>query len=79
MGVELFSCLKSEEIHRLRVAYNALFRSIFGFRLRDSVRELQGLLERPTFEELIEGRTGNFRNKLSCSDNCIVRAISHSH
>ena len=53
---------------KLRVAYNAVFRKIFGYKWNESVRELQKFLNRPTWEELVEKRQERFSDRLtSCS------------
>ena len=52
---------------KLRVAYNSIFRQIFGYRISESVTDLQHQLGRPTWEELIEARTSKFIFKLSDS------------
>ena len=63
-GVEIIHISDPEEQRKLRVAYNSLFRKIFGYRYFDSVRELQGFLCRPTWEELAEKRKATFMQKL---------------
>ena len=59
-----------ERIRRkLRVAYNSIFRQIFGYRTRDSVTDLQHQLQRPTWEELIAKRKESFALNLP---HCLV-------
>jgi hypothetical protein len=67
--------LKTDEARKLRVAYNSLFRRIFGFCKYDSVCELQGFLVRPTWEELVLERTEKFMSKLKLSENKIVASL----
>ena len=45
---------------KLRVAYNSIFRRIFGYRYRDSVTALQGFLGKPTWEQLLAERKNKF-------------------
>ena len=52
----------------LRAACNSIFRKIFGFRQYESVTALQGLLQKPTWEELVNGRIGNFNKKCFKND-----------
>ena len=59
-AVEVIHVANRDERRRLRVAYNSIFRRVFGFRDWESVTELQHLLHRPTWEELLEKRTQNF-------------------
>ena len=63
-GIEILHVSDSRERSKLRVAYNSLFRKIFGYRRYDSVREIQGFLGRPTWEELVERRKNGFQQKL---------------
>ena len=53
-GIEVIHVADSDAKRSLRVAYNSVFRKIFGFRNFESVRELQSFLVRPTWEELVE-------------------------
>ena len=62
---------------KLRVAYNSIYRKVFGYTRRESVTELQHCLSRPKWEELIEKRKLSFQNRLSFSPiNSLVRAFS---
>ena len=63
-AIEIVHISDQRERNKLRVAYNSLFRKIFSYRHFESVRELQGLLCRPTWEELIDKRKVGFCNKL---------------
>ena len=63
-GIEVI-CVLSQDVRRqLRVAYNSIFRRIFNYRPWQSIRELQTLLSRPTWEELIELRTQKFLHRI---------------
>ena len=59
-ATEVIHVADRDERRRLRVAYNSIFRRLFGYRNWESVTELQHALKRPTWEELIEKRTANF-------------------
>ena len=50
---------------KLRVAYNSVFRHIFGYRRSESVSDLQHQLGRPTREELVARRKSRFLTNLS--------------
>ena len=47
----------------MRAAYNAVFRKLFHYSYRESVTDLQHILFRPTWEELIEKHKSNFLKK----------------
>ena len=64
-AIEVIHIANRDERRRLRVAYNSIFRKVFGFRHWESVTELQHLLHRPTWEELIEKKTANFMLSVS--------------
>ena len=49
----------------LRVAYNSIFREIFGYSYHESVTNLQHALHRPTWEELSEKKCAKFATKCS--------------
>ena len=59
-AVEVIHVADRDERQKLRVAYNSVFRKVFGHRDWESVSELQHALKRPTWEELLEKRTANF-------------------
>ena len=46
--------MNRDERRQLRVAYNSLFRKIFNYRWSESVSALRAILERPTWEQLVE-------------------------
>ena len=64
-AIEVISVADRDERRRLRVAYNSIFRRLFGYRDWESVTELQHLLNRPTWEELVEKRTSKFSLSIS--------------
>ena len=59
-AMEVIHVIDRDERRRLRVAYNSLFRRVFGYRDWESVTELQHALQRPTWEELVERRKEKF-------------------
>ena len=76
-GIEITHVSDQREGSKLRVAYNSLFRKIFGYRYYDSVREIQGFLGRPTWEELVERRkTGFVQNLCFFLPDCIIHCFT---
>ena len=63
-AIEVLHVADTDIRRKLRVAYNSIFRKIFHYRYSESVRELQGQLQRPTWEELVERRQFKFHQKL---------------
>ena len=57
--------LDRDDKRQLRVAYNAIYRKVFGYSYHESVTNLQHALLRPTWEELTEKRSTKFANKCS--------------
>ena len=66
-AIEIVNVLNRDERRQLRVAYNSVFRKIFHYRWTESVTALQGFLQRPTWEQLVEKRRSGFVNRLLCS------------
>ena len=64
-AIEIVHVANRDERRQLRVAYNAVFRKIFGYRRSQSVSELQKFLGKPTWEELVESRKNKFLQRLS--------------
>ena len=66
------------ERRKLRVAYNAIFRKIFGYRYRESVTALQHSLGRLTWEELTDKRKPNFLRRAASSpmDTLVTAVLS---
>ena len=66
-AIEVIHVADRDERRRLRVAYNSIFRKIFGYRDWESVTELQHALKRPTWEELTAKRSEKFmRSAVQC-------------
>ena len=63
-AIEILHVSDSNERRQLRVAYNSVYRKMFGYSYRESVSLLQRSLNRPTWEELVEKRKSNFQNRL---------------
>ena len=66
-ALEVIEVADRDERRRLRVAYNSVFRRVFGYRDWESVTDLQHALKRLTWEELVEKRTANFMKSV---DHC---------
>ena len=73
---EMIHVANRDERRSLRVAYNAIFRRIFGYRLFESVTNLQHFLGRKTWEELIKKRSDDFLRRLRlCETGTLIRAL----
>ena len=69
-AMEVIHVADRDQRRRLRVAYNSIFRRIFGYRNWESVTNLQHALQRPAWEELISQRTTKFMHSApSLSDS----------
>ena len=64
-AIEVIDVADRDERRKLRVAYNSIFRRVFGYRQWESVTNLQHSLKRHTWEELTESRTEKFRQSIS--------------
>ena len=60
-AIEVIDVTDRDERCRLRVAYNSIFRRVFGYRNWESVSALQHALKRPTWEN----RTAKFMRSAS--------------
>ena len=74
-GIEITHIANRDEARSLRVAYNAIFRRIFGYRLFESVSNLQRSLGRKTWEELTESRRNGFihRSQIAETDSLVYK------
>ena len=61
-AIEVITVCNRDKRRQLRVAYNCIFRRVFGYRNYESVRALQSFLGRPNWEELVDKRTSKFLN-----------------
>ena len=59
-AVETIHVVNRDDRRQMRVAYNAVYRKLFGYSYRESVTILQHSLKRFTWEELVEDRKGSF-------------------
>ena len=59
-AIEVIHVVNRDDRRQLRVAYNSVFRKIFGFRWSQSVSALQTFLGRLTWEQLVEKRRNSF-------------------
>ena len=76
-AAEIIQINDQNERRQMRVAYNAVYRKMFGYSYRESVTLLQHSLGRPTWEELLERRKNDLCRRISlCHPNTLVRAFS---
>ena len=64
-AIKIVHVANRDERRQLRVAYNSIFRKLFGYRWSESVSNLQAFLSRPTWEELVERRKNSFVSRLN--------------
>ena len=75
-AIEVIEIADRKQKSKMRVAYNSMFRNLFGYSWRESVTELQHALGRPTWEELVSIRTENFKSKIQLFPwDSLVRAF----
>ena len=75
-AIEIVHVADRDERRSLRVAYNSIFRKLFGYRPFESVTNLQHALRRCTWEELVERRRVGFMTRAkSCQSSSLVRAF----
>ena len=75
-AIEVLHVSDRHDKRQLRVAYNAVYRKMFGYSYRESVTLLQHTLGRPTWEELIEKRKTNFLTRLrQCPRDSLARTF----
>ena len=76
-GMEVVHLTDGNEKSKIRAAYNSLFRKIFGYRLFESVTELQLSLAAPTWELQIENQKLSFHERLAiCDASSLVHIFS---
>ena len=76
-GIETRHVANRDERRSLRVAYNSVFRKLFGYRYFESVTNLQHSLGRLTYEELIDKRQKGFLKRAkNCCDGTLVKVLS---
>ena len=75
-GIEMIHVQNADERRQMRVAYNSIFRKLFGYRWSQSVTQLQSFLGRPTWEQLVEKRKcGFYQRILNGQQNSLARAL----
>ena len=75
-AIEVVHVVNRDERRPLRVAYNSVFRKIFGYRWSESVSNLQSFLSRPTWEELVDSRKNRFHSRLlNCDADSLPRLM----
>ena len=76
-AIEVLHIVNRDGRRQLHVAYNSLFRKIFGFRWSESVSHLQSFLGRPTWEQLVESRRQGFINCVRRLDpSCLSHVLA---
>ena len=73
-GIEISHFCDARERSKIRAAYNSIFRRIYGYRVWESVTDLQLSLARPTWELLVEKLKIGFYDRLS---KCIAASPVH--
>ena len=77
-GGETIHVADRNENRSMRVAYNSIYRRIFGYRHFESVTNLQHSLGRKTWEELVERCQAGFLHRAKSSDTrSLVWVLSH--
>lgn len=64
-AIEVVTVTDRKQMSKMRSAYNSIFRKLFHYSYRESVTELQHMLNRPTWEELIAKRKNKFEKNLA--------------
>ena len=72
-AIEVVHVVNQDERRQLRVAYNSVFRKLFGYRWSQSVSNLQAFLSRPTWEELVDRRKNSFVARITHSGDSLAR------
>ena len=77
-AIEMIDISNRDEKRSLRVAYNSVFRKIFGYRYFESVTNLQHSLNRLTWEELVDRRRSGFLKRAKrCDNGSLAHLLSH--
>ena len=72
-ATETIHVVNRDDRRQMRVAYNSVYRKLFGYSYRESVTILQHSLKRFTWEELIENRKSSFIDRCRlCSYHSLV-------
>ena len=79
-AIETIHVSNRDEKRSLRVAYNSIFRRLFGYRQFESVTILQHAMGRQTWEELVDKKQLNFRMKMQFfAPDTLVSAVARLH
>ena len=77
-AIEMIDISNRDEKRLLRVAYNSVFRKLFGYRYFESVTNLQHSLNRLTWEELVDRRRSGFLKRAKrCDNGSLAHLLSH--
>ena len=75
-GIEVIHVTDRDNRRQMRVAYNAIYRKLFGYSYRESVTLLQHTLGRMTWEEFADDRRASFlRRCRQCPPDALVNAF----
>ena len=76
-AAEVIHVIDPDERRSLRVAYNAVFRKVFSYKLNESVTDRQHSLGRLTWEEFLENSQARFieRAKLWKMDTLVKTIV----
>ena len=75
-GIEIIHVIDRDDRRQMRVAYNAIYRKLFGYSYRESVTLLQHTLGRHTWEEFVDSRKSSFlRRCKQCPPDALVNAF----
>ena len=75
-GAEVIHVTNRDDRRQMRVAYNAIYRKLFGYSYRESVTLLQHALGRPTWEEFLDNRRASFlRRCKQCPSDSVINAF----
>ena len=75
-AIEVIHVADQGERRKLRVAYNSVFRRIFGYRNYQSVTDLQHFLGRQTWEEVVNERRERFLKRADmCYSDSLIQVI----
>ena len=76
-AIEIIHVSDRDDCRQMCVAYNAIYRKLFGYSYRESVTLLQHTLGRPTWEEFVEKRKTGFAHRCRlCSNDTVVRIFA---
>ena len=71
-AVEIIHIANRDERRQLRVAYNCIFRKVFGYRWSQSVTCLQAFLGKPTWEQLLERKQNKFFSRIRADSDSLA-------